>query len=135
MTDTLRERLEGASEGLLYSSESDRPFHFVRFAGVRIPVGELTPELVATVAGMPGAAAREWQARRLLAQKIGGVDPIDTVGLALVPRYVALERTLDEVLGTWRVFRVGRVEVRVLALGNDPGTGELAGLETVAIET
>ena len=31
--------------------------------------------------------------------------------------------------------RHGRIEVRCLVLGNDPATGEIAGVETVAVET
>lgn len=135
MRDTLRDRLEQLSDGLVYSSESDRPFRFVRLHGAREPVAALTPARVAELAEAPGAPVREWPAARLLLQKIGAVDPQDHVGRALAPRYAALEDELHRLLPGWRVFRVGAVEVRVLALGNDPATGELAGLETVAIET
>jgi hypothetical protein len=34
-----------------------------------------------------------------------------------------------------RVIRHGRAEVRCLVLGNDPVSGEIAGLETVAVES
>ena len=37
--DPVRERIERAAEGLVYSSESDRPFEFRRFPAVAIPVG------------------------------------------------------------------------------------------------
>jgi hypothetical protein len=100
-----------------------------------MPVATIGPDDVARMLGMAGEPAREWPRERLLRQKIAGVDPMDAVGLALVPRYLSLENLLTRLVGPWRVFRVGRVEVRVLALGNDPATGELAGLETVAIET
>ena len=52
-----------------------------------------------------------------------------------VPRYESLASALTAAFGTVRVFRIGSVEVRVLALGNDPVTGELAGLGTYAVET
>ena len=134
MSDPLRDRLEAASAGLLFSTESDRPFTFVRLPA-RTPLGELTPERVAELAGAAGAKAREWPVERFLARHIMRVDPLDDRAQALVPRYEALDDALRGALGPVRVFRIGEVEIRVLALGNDPATGELVGLETVAVET
>lgn len=134
MTDTLRARLEAASAGLLFSTESDRPFAFVRLAA-RVPVASLTAEQVAQLIGAPDAKAREWPMARFLARHIVWVDPSDLRSRALIPRYEALDDALRGALGTVRVFRIGEVEIRVLALGNDPATGELVGLETVAVET
>lgn len=134
MTDALRSRLEAATAGLLFSTESDRPFVFVRFPA-RDPVGSLTPERVALLVGVPGAKAREWPVDRFLARHIARVDPSDERSRALIPRYEALEDALLGALGAVRVFRVGEVEIQVLALGNDPATGELVGLATVAVET
>jgi hypothetical protein len=134
MNDRLRDRLEAASAGLLFSTESDRSFTFVRLAA-RTPVGELTPARVAELVGAPGAKAREWPIERFLARHIARVDPLDERARALIPRYESLDGVLRAALGPVRVFRIGEVEIRVLALGNDPATGELAGLETVAVET
>jgi hypothetical protein len=134
MPDVLRERLEAATAGLLFSTESDRPFVFVRLAACE-PVSSLTPERVAALAGEPGAKAREWPLERFLARHITRVDALDERSRALIPRYEALETALRGALGRVRVFRVGEVEIRVLALGNDPASGELVGLETVAVET
>ena len=134
MTDALRTRLESASADLLFSTESDRPFTFIRL-GVREPITSLTPARVAELLGAPDTKAREWPVERFLARHIARVDPSDDVAIALVPRYEALDDDLRDALGTVRVYRIGEVEIRVLALGNDPATGELAGLETVAVET
>lgn len=134
MTESVRMRLETASAGLLFSTESDRPFAFVRLAS-RVPVGSLTPSAVATLVGAPGAKAGEWPLERFLARHVARVDPLDVRARALIPRYEALDQALSGALGEVRVFRVGEVEIRVLALGNEPETGELVGLETVAVET
>jgi hypothetical protein len=107
---------------------------FVRFPD-RQSVTALTPARVAALIGEPSARAREWPLERFLARHIARVDASDTQSRALIPRYEELESALSSALGIVRVFRIGEVEVRVLALGNDPATGELAGLETVAVET
>lgn len=134
MSESVRVRLEAASAGLLFSTESDRPFVFVRLAS-HVPVGSLTPAAVAVLVGAPGAKAGEWPLERFLARHVARVDPMDARATSLIPRYEALDEALTLALGTVRVFRVGEVEIRVLALGNEPETGELVGLETVAVET
>jgi hypothetical protein len=135
MTDVLRIELEQAADGLVYSSESDRPFTFVRLAGVTTPIGSLTPAAVAAAAGSPGARAEELSLSRFLAPHLSQYDPADVRAGALIPRYEALRDLLTTRLGRVRVFRLGAIEIRCLVLGNDPRTGELAGVETVAVET
>lgn len=134
MTDALRDRLLGASYGLSFSTESDRPFEFVRL-GASDPIESITPARVGELIGQPGARATEWPLTRFLARHIERVDRLDKQAAALVPRYESLEVALRAALGIVRVFRIGQVEIRVLALGNDPATGEIAGLSTVAVET
>ncbi|HET9426216.1 MAG TPA: nuclease A inhibitor family protein [Gemmatimonadaceae bacterium] len=134
MTDALRDRLELAAEGLLFSTESDRPFEFIRL-GAREAVESLTPARVAEMVGRPDDRAAEWPLSRFLARHIERADVHDARAQALVPRYEDLESALRTALGTIRVFRIGAVEIQVLAIGNDPATGELAGLATVAVET
>src|SRR5476651_415785 len=134
MTDTLRAALEGAANGLLYGSESDRPFEFVRFTGDRRSVAALTPTDVELLVGAAGSPASEMPLGRYLEQHITAFDPADARSVELAPRYRALLATLRKSFLVLRVFRVGEVEIRVIALGNDRETGELAGLSTVAIE-
>lgn len=134
MSDALRDRLTCASAGLLFSTESDRPFEFIRL-GARDSIAEVTPARVAEVAGRGGERATEWPLTRFLARHIARVDSADSHAQALIPRYEDLEKALTAALGTVRVFRIGAVEVLILAVGNDPETGELAGLATTAIET
>jgi hypothetical protein len=135
MAGALQARLESAAEGLVYSSESDRPFTFVRFPGASVPIAQLTSDEIATIAGALGANVTERSLDELLARHLAHVDMQDLESRALIPRYEALRDTLRSTLGTVRVFRLGAVEVRCVALGNDPDTGELVGLETVAVET
>jgi hypothetical protein len=135
MADALREALERATEGLLYGSESDRPFEFVRFAGDTRPVATLAPVDVAALAGLPGARVTERAAERYLEHHAARFDPEDPRSVELAPRYRALQALMRQTFPVLRAFRVGEVEVLVLALGNDPATGELAGLSTVAVET
>src|SRR4051812_45130664 len=134
MRDALGERLRAASAGLLFSTESDRPFEFIRL-GVSDPVASLTPVRVAEIVRRSGEKATEWPLVRFLARHIERTDPADARARAMIPRYEDLETALTAALGTVRVFRIGKVEVLILALGNDPETGELAGLSTIAVET
>ena len=133
--DALQSRLEAAADGLVYSSESDRPFSFVHFAGANIPIAQLTADEVAALSGSLGANVTETSLEELLARHIERVDMQDVEGRRLIPRYEALRDAIARAFGTVRVFRVGAIEIRCLALGNDPTTGEIAGLETVAVET
>jgi hypothetical protein len=133
--DVLRATLSRASEGLVYSSESDRPFEFVRFTGASMPVARLSLSEVAALTDSLGANVTEISLDELLARHIERVDVLDAQSQRLIPRYESLRDTLRNTFGDVRVFRLGTVEVRCLVLGNDPATGELAGLETVAVET
>jgi hypothetical protein len=135
MTDSLRAELELASTGLVYSSESDRPFTFLRLQGFRVPIDTLTPTDLASAAGNAGARAEEVPLSRFLAAHLSQVDPADTRSAALIPRYEALRDLLRRRLGRVRVFRLGAIEIRCLLVGNDPMTGEVVGVETVAVET
>ena len=135
IADALRARLESAAEGLVYSSESDRPFEFVRFPGANIPLADLTPDEVAMITDSLGANVTEITLDELLARHIERVDMQDVEARRLIARYEALRDTLRQSFRAVRVFRLGATEVRCLVLGNDPETGELAGLETIAVET
>jgi hypothetical protein len=133
--EALRTSLESAAQGLVYSSESARPFDFVHFEGANVPVAQLTPAEIAAITDSLGANVTETSLDELLARHIERVDMRDEEARRLIPRYEALRDTIRRSLRDVRVFRMGTTEVRCLVLGNDPATGELAGLETTAIET
>ncbi len=130
--DALRDRIERAAEGLCYTGPSGAPFEFRRFPGITIPVEQLSATELASLGGARGGEVRELTLDELLARHIERVDPRDAEAQRLVPRYEALRDAIRESLERVRVVRHVGVEVRCFALGNDPATGEVAGVETVA---
>ena len=133
-TDPVRERIERAAEGLVYSSETNRPFEFRRFPAVAIPVTRLSATELASLAGARGGDVEEITLDELLARHIERVDALDVESQRLVPRYEAFRDAIRESLADVRVVRHGRMEVRCFVLGNDPASGEIVGVETVAVE-
>ena len=130
----LRARLEAAAAGLVYTSESDRPFDFFVLPGGAAgwPYGV---EEFARRAGLGGADRPEERTLdRFFAPHIENTDPYDTRAQEIRPRYEALKKLMRRSLGEVRVFRMGRIEVQCWAVGDD-GRGNLAGLHTVAVET
>jgi hypothetical protein len=126
----LRARLEGAAEGLTYTSESDRPFEFFFFPGA----GDAPPgaEAFGRLAGAAGAEERSLD--DFFMRHIETSDPYDTEAQRIRPRYEALRETLRTALRGTTVYRTGRIEVQCWVVGGD-GLGNLAGLRTVAVET
>jgi hypothetical protein len=131
--DLLR-RIAAASDGLLYSSESDRPFEPFFRPAERVPDALDPRSFAALVGAAPDDPAEEVSLERFLAPHIQYVSPADTRAWERLPRYVALRDLLTTELGDVRVFRIGRVQVRCHAVGRDRA-GNLLGVETVAIET
>jgi hypothetical protein len=129
----LLRRLEEASRGLVYSSESDRPFEPYLLPASRVPA-DPTPAAFAAAVGAPGAPAEEVSLDRFLAPHIEQVEPVDRLAWERLPRYDALKRLLASSLRDVRVFRIGRVEIDCFAVGRDE-VGNLVGLRTVAVET
>lgn len=128
--DTVRERIERAAEGLGFSRAPGSRFEFRRFTGVAIPVTQLSPTELASLAGARGGEVHELTLDELLARHIERVAEHDAEGHRLVVRYEALRDAIRESLADVRVVRHHGVEVRSFALGNDPSTGEIAGVET-----
>ena len=83
--------------------------------------------------GARGGEVRELSLDELFARHIDRAHPSEAQRLAT--RYEALRDAIRESLDDVRVVRHGRTEVRCLVLGNDPATGEVAGVETLAMET
>jgi hypothetical protein len=131
----LREQLEAAAAGLVYSSESDRPFEFFSLPLPPGDDGALTAERFARLVGAPiDAPTGERTLDAFFARHLERSDPYDAEAQRLRPRYERLKKTLSELLRDVRVFRVGRTEVRCYVVGRD-AAGGLAGLTTVAVET
>ena len=137
--DPLRDRLERAAAGLVYSSEGDNPFQFV---AVDAPpsAGSASPYALAEllVGRVEGDRVEERSLERFFQRHIETSDPYDTRAQEIRPRYEALRSELKRSLSGVRVLRVvraaDRAVVRCFVVGLD-GRGRLAGLATSAIET
>lgn len=129
----LRERLETEAEGLLYTSESDRPFEFFILpgAGNQPPGAEAFAQLVGAA---PGAPAEERDLDEFFLRHTETSDPLDAEAQRIRPRYERLRETLRNELRWTTVYRIGRIEVQCWVVGGD-GRGNLTGLRTVAVET
>ena len=129
----LREELERASSGLVYSSESDRPFEFfsLRYAGKRSsPSAADFARLIGAAAGTP-VEVRSLES--FFARHTTTSDPYDNEAQKIRPRYEELVRVLARGLRDVRVYRVGKIEIACYVAGLD-AHGNLAGLKTVAVE-
>jgi Nuclease A inhibitor-like protein len=128
----LRERLEREVEGLVYSSESDRPFEvfFLPGAGDRPPGVDAFARMI----GAPEDARREERdLDDFFARHTDTSDPYDEEAQRIRPRYETLRETLRALRWT-TVYRIGRIEVQCYVVGGD-GRGNLVGVRTVAVET
>jgi hypothetical protein len=130
----LREELERASSGLVYSSESDRPFEFF---SQRYP-GKSGAPSAADFARLIEAPSEELVEVRSLekffARHTTTSDPYDGEAQKIRPRYEELVRVISRNLRDVKVYRVGKIEVSCYIAGLD-ADGNLAGLKTVAVET
>lgn len=129
----LRERLERAAEGLVYTSESDRPFEFFFLpGGGDQPPG---PRAFARLLGAgEDARVEERDLYDFFARHAETSDPYDLEAQRIRPRYEALRELLRTALRGTTVYRLGKIEVACYVVGGD-GRGNLAGLRTVAVET
>jgi hypothetical protein len=126
--------LERASSGLVYSSESDRPFEFfsVPFAGIG---GPPATEDFRALLGIDADTRIEVRSLAdFFARHTDTSDPYDQRAQQIRPRYEALVALLRKRLRAVQVYRVGRIQVHCYVVGDD-GRGNLAGLHTVAVET
>ena len=134
MNGELRAKVEAAAQGLVYTSESDRPFEWFELAGGAAGWPYGADEFARRTGAAAGAPVEERTLGRMFEPHIEAVDPQDARGMELRPRYEALKALLASRLREARVFRVGRTEIGTYAVGDD-GRGNLAGVRTVAVET
>src|SRR3982751_16914 len=104
-------RLQEAAQGLLYTSESDRPFDpfSLPHGGEGWPYG--ADEFARRIGAPAGAAVEERPLDQFRARHIDHADPADAVMQGLKPRFEALRTELTSSLRDVRVFRIGSVEV------------------------
>ncbi|MGA7933716.1 MAG: nuclease A inhibitor family protein [Kovacikia sp.] len=128
--NALLENLKQASEGLLYSSESDYPFTVFSWQ-----VNTLTPEQVLTLTGHPkNTSVQTVDFDKFFAQTTQEKDWYGPKEKAAVVKYQQLIKTLKDSLKDIQVYRVGDTELDVYIVGKTP-TDNLAGLSTKVVET
>lgn len=130
----LRGEVMAAAEGLVYSSESDRPFEWFELPGGAAGWPYGADEFARRIGAAAGAPVEERTLDRFFKPHIETVDPLDTRAQEIRPRYEALKKLLATRLGEVRVFRIGRIEIDCYVVGDD-GRGNVAGVRTVAVET
>lgn len=144
---TLRERLERATAGLLYTSESDRPFRF--FSLPSEDASDLTPVGFLIRLGVSQQFIDRHQVptdelvqERSLddffpdAERLAnyyGVEVTDRKVVSELKRWERLKALLRRSLRGVKVLRVGTVDIRCYVAGFKKG--DIAGLITTAIET
>jgi len=133
-TSDLRRRVEAAAEGLVYTSESDRPFEWYELAGGAAGWPYGIGEFARRIGAAADAPLEERTLDRFFKPHIESTDPYDTRAQEIRPRYEALKKLLATSLRDVRVFRVGRIAIDCYVVGDD-GCGNLAGVRTVAVET
>jgi nuclease A inhibitor-like protein len=131
---TLRERLEQATVGLVYSSESDRPFEYFFLPAEGHPEPLTLASFTRRLGVAAGTPTEERTLDSFLARHTHRSDPYDARAQAMRPRYERLQKVLERSVGDVRVFRVGSIEVACYAVGQDE-LGNIVGLRTVAVET
>lgn len=130
----LRGEVMAAAEGLLYTSESDRPFEWFELPGGAAGWPYGADEFARRTGAEAGAPVEERTLDRFFGPHIESTDPSDARAQEIRPRYEALKALLASKLAEARVFRIGRIEIDCYVVGGD-GSGSLAGVRTVAVET
>lgn len=128
----LRRAVEEAAEGLVYSSESDRPFEWFELPGADWPLS--LRDFARAVGAEREAPLEERDLDGLFRRHVETSDPYDERAQEIRPRYEELRELLRRSLRDLRVYRVGRVEVACYVVGRAE-SGAVAGVRTVAVET
>ncbi len=128
----LDEALSLATDGMLYTSESDYPYAVVVWPGQGAP----TANSVLALSGLDSTSAVTttdfdtelgWRARPV----DSSMDPVERES---VERHRHLRRILEDNLTDTLVVRIGNIQVHVFLVGRT-SCGELAGVSTLSIET
>jgi Nuclease A inhibitor-like protein len=124
MTDVILDTLKQATEGLLYTSESDYPFDVFLWQ-----TDTLTPKKVLIETKHPKNTPVQFFAQVTQEKDWYGPEEKETVA-----RYKELVKTLQTTLSDIQVYRVGKIELEVYIVGKTP-EGPFAGISTKVVET
>jgi hypothetical protein len=123
--------LRRATKGLLYMSEKDAPFTAIALKEGDTPVA-------ANIAALVGASADSPIEELGFASFFGELTKVRKWHAeddkAVVKRYQDLLAVLRETLTSLKVFKIGKVQVKIAILGKTSG-GSWAGLVTDSLET
>jgi hypothetical protein len=130
----LQQELERASSGLVFSSESDRPFEFFSLPYQGKSGSPSLGDFARLIGAAPAELVEARSLEKFFARHTTTSDPYDGEAQRIRPRYEELVRVLSRLLRDVKVYRVGKIEVSCYIAGLD-ASGNLAGLKTVAVET
>ena len=132
MENTL-DRLQNASEGLLFMSESDYPFETVAFPTDKL--SRLEAQSLKQALGLPPETGIENQELTyFLRNQTRELPDFSEEDKLRAQRFRELEKTLQQELQDVVVFRVGQTQVEAYVLGK-MADGRIGGLKTQLIET
>lgn len=127
---SITETLKQASEGLLWTSESDYPLEPFLWEGENLSTDQLLQKI-----GCPlDTPVTVVSFDRFFRQATKEEDWYEQEEREEVKRYQKLVETLQQNLSNLQVYRVGTVTVNIYIVGKT-NKGKLAGLHTVSIET
>ncbi|MEB3342831.1 nuclease A inhibitor family protein [Okeania sp.] len=126
-------RLDKATKGLEWMSESDYPFEaFIWEFGEKIL---LDNEAVLKITKHPlDTPIKVIEFERFFQGVITYENWDDAEDIDIVKRYQELVRIMKEYLSNLKVYKVGEIEIHVYIVGKT-NTGDYAGLATISIET
>lgn len=127
--EQIKLQLAVLTDGLLYISESERPFDVMEITGDAVA-------FFSSVTNLPAADFTSADAGDFFSKMIrnASADPADAVMMQLGKRYEALQGFLDANLTALRLYRAGSREVHIFISGKTANGRELA-LHTAAVET
>jgi Nuclease A inhibitor-like protein len=127
----ITDQLKGASEGLLWMSESEYPFEVFLWEGAAL----LTHNEVIQKTGHSSDTPIETvTVDNFFSVATTSEDWHGDEEKEMVAKFKALAQTIKLNLANSTVYRLGKIEIDVYIIGETP-TGDLAGLSTKVVET
>lgn len=119
-----------ASEGLLYTSESDYPFTYFSFSNTsKLP----TPQRFLQLINQTGQPIEQLSFNDLF-NRLTRIEPgMDEQQIKAAKRYRVLEKVFRATFKDLTVYRVGTIQIQVYITGIN--TCGVSGLQTISIET
>lgn len=130
-TNSLSEKIRRVCAGLYYISETDA--EIFPFEGT--PAQAVTKEnLLPQIGEKPDAPVEERDFTEFFARLTALQDWFGDEEKQTAAKFSDLKKLLEENLKDLKVFKVGRIEIEIYAVGLD-AQGKLAGIKTKAVET